>query len=113
VSISVKVFGSAIHERFEQIQAQLSEVQRRGAGSALGRARRPRVPAEAAEIERFRRSERRVPAPQPAPHHAAGILLSEHGFFLGLGALVVIWMGSRDVISGRITVGQFVAFTRI
>src|SRR5207245_11492625 len=26
VSISVKVFGSAIHKRFEQIQAQLSEV---------------------------------------------------------------------------------------
>ena len=31
-------------------------------------------------------------------------------FFLGLGALVVIWMGSRDVIGGRITLGQFVAF---
>ena len=26
VSISVKYFGSAIHKRFEQIQAQLSEV---------------------------------------------------------------------------------------
>jgi ATP-binding cassette subfamily B protein len=32
------------------------------------------------------------------------------GFFLGLGTLVVIWMGSREVISGRITLGQFVAF---
>jgi ATP-binding cassette subfamily B protein len=30
--------------------------------------------------------------------------------FLGLGALVVLWMGSRDVIQGRITLGQFVAF---
>src|SRR5260221_8843593 len=29
---------------------------------------------------------------------------------LGLGALVVLWMGSRDVIQGRITLGQFVAF---
>jgi ATP-binding cassette subfamily B protein len=31
-------------------------------------------------------------------------------FFLGLGALVVIWMGSREVVQGRITVGEFVAF---
>jgi len=32
------------------------------------------------------------------------------GFFLGLGALVSLWFGSREVINGRITVGQFVAF---
>src|SRR5260221_10642830 len=29
---------------------------------------------------------------------------------LGLGALVVVWAGSREVIQGRITLGQFVAF---
>ena len=32
------------------------------------------------------------------------------GFFLGLGALIVVWLGSREVIEGRITVGEFVAF---
>ena len=31
-------------------------------------------------------------------------------FFLGLGAMLVLWLGSRDVISGRITLGEFVAF---
>ena len=31
-------------------------------------------------------------------------------FFLGLGALITLWVGSREVINGRITVGQFVAF---
>jgi ATP-binding cassette subfamily B protein len=31
-------------------------------------------------------------------------------FFLGLGAMVVLWLGSRDVIGGRITLGEFVAF---
>ena len=30
--------------------------------------------------------------------------------FLGLGALLVLWLGSRDVISGRLTLGEFVAF---
>ena len=31
-------------------------------------------------------------------------------FFLGLGALLVLWLGSREVIRGRITIGEFVAF---
>jgi ATP-binding cassette subfamily B protein len=44
VSISVKLFGTAIHKRFEQIQAQLSEVSA-VAQEALGRPRRPRLPA--------------------------------------------------------------------
>jgi ATP-binding cassette subfamily B protein len=30
--------------------------------------------------------------------------------FLGLAAMIVLWLGSREVILGRITIGQFVAF---
>jgi ATP-binding cassette subfamily B protein len=56
VSISVKVFGSQIHKRFEQIQAQLSEVsaiaQEALSGVRVVRAYRQ----EAAELERFRKS---------------------------------------------------------
>jgi ATP-binding cassette, subfamily B, multidrug efflux pump len=110
VSISVKFFGSAIHKRFEQIQAQLSEVsavaQEALAGVRVVRAYRQ----EDAEIERFRaanqeylRRNRRLIAVQ-------GFFFPSMGFFLGLGALVVVWLGSREVIGGRITVGQFVAF---
>ena len=32
------------------------------------------------------------------------------GLFLGLGSMLVLWLGSREVISGRITLGEFVAF---
>src|SRR4029077_3785767 len=39
-----------------------------------------------------------------------GLFFPCMSLFLGLGAMVVIWMGSRDVIQGRITLGQFVAF---
>src|SRR5207245_7403966 len=110
VSISVKFFGSAIHKRFERIQAQLSEVsavaQESLSGVRVVRAYRQ----EAAELERFRiaideylRRNRRLIVLQ-------GFFFPSMGFFLGLGALVVVWMGSRDVIGGRITVGQFVAF---
>src|SRR4029077_1673415 len=56
VSVSVKVFGSAIHKRFEQIQAQLSDVsavaQEALAGVRVVRAYRQ----EEAELERFRQA---------------------------------------------------------
>src|SRR2546423_3562775 len=39
-----------------------------------------------------------------------GFFFPSMSFFLGLGALVVVWLGGREVIAGRITVGQFVAF---
>ena len=110
VSISVKLFGSAIHKRFEQIQAQLSEVsavaQEALSGVRVVRAYRQ----EDAELERFRvsideylRRNRRLILLQ-------GFFFPSMGFFLGLGTLVVVWLGSREVIAGRITVGQFVAF---
>src|SRR5574338_575533 len=31
-------------------------------------------------------------------------------FFLGLGALLVLWLGSRAVIVGEMSLGEFVAF---
>jgi ATP-binding cassette subfamily B protein len=110
VSISVKLFGTAIHKRFERIQAQLSDVsavaQEALSGVRVVRAYRQ----EAAELERFRvsideylRRNRRLIVLQ-------GFFFPSMGFFLGLGALIVVWLGSREVIAGRITVGQFVAF---
>jgi ATP-binding cassette subfamily B protein len=110
VSISVKLFGTAIHKRFETIQAQLSEVsavaQEALSGVRVVRAYRQ----EHAELERFRvsideylRRNRKLIVLQ-------GFFFPSMGFFLGLGALVVVWFGSREVIAGRITVGQFVAF---
>jgi ATP-binding cassette subfamily B protein len=110
VSVSVKFFGSAIHKRFEQIQAQLSDVsaiaQEALAGVRVVRAYRQ----EQAELDRFRQSNieyldrnRRLIALQ-------GFFFPSMSFFLGLGTLLVIWLGTREVIRGRITVGEFVAF---
>ena len=110
VSISVKFFGSAIHERFEQIQAQLSEVsavaQEALAGVRVVRAYRQ----EDAELDRFRAANREYLRRNRRLIVVQGFFFPSMGFFLGLGALVVIWLGSREVIGGRITVGQFVAF---
>jgi ATP-binding cassette subfamily B protein len=110
VSLSVKYFGSAIHKRFEEIQAQLSTLsavaQEALSGVRVVRAYRQ----EAAEMERFRqanddylRRNRRLIVLQ-------GFFFPSMGLFLGLGAMLVLWLGSGEVIRGRITIGEFVAF---
>jgi ATP-binding cassette subfamily B protein len=110
VSISVKYFGGVIHKRFEQIQAQLSEVsavaQEALSGVRVVRAYRQ----EEAEIDRFRRSNEEYLRRNRQLILVQGLFFPCMSLFLGLGALVVLWAGSREVIQGRITLGQFVAF---
>jgi ATP-binding cassette, subfamily B, multidrug efflux pump len=110
VSIAVNYFGGAIHKRFEQIQAQLSElsavVQEALSGVRVVRA----YGREAYEIERFRQSNDAYVARNRGLITLQGFFFPSMAFFLGLGALVALWFGTREVISGRITIGQFVAF---
>jgi len=110
VSISVKYFGTVIHRRFEEIQAQLSDLsavaQEAFAGVRVVRAYRQ----EADQIERFARSNEEFVRRNRRLIDVQGFFFPSMTFFLGLGALVVIWIGSRDVIGGRLTLGQFVAF---
>jgi len=110
VSLSVKYFGSAIHKRFEQIQAQLSEVsavaQESLSGVRVVRAYRQ----EAAEVDRFQRANEEYLRRNRPLIVLQGLFFPSMAFFLGLGSLVVLWLGSREVIRGRITLGEFVAF---
>jgi ATP-binding cassette, subfamily B, multidrug efflux pump len=110
VSFSVMYFGSAIHRRFEQIQAQLSDIsavaQEALSGVRVVRAYRQ----ETEEIERFRRSNMEYLMRNRRLIALQGFFFPSMAFFLGLGALLVLWLGSREVIRGRITLGEFVAF---
>jgi ATP-binding cassette, subfamily B, multidrug efflux pump len=109
-SFSVKYFGSAIHQRFEQIQAQLSDIsaiaQEALSGVRVVRAYRQ----EAEELERFRQANLEYVARNRRLIVLQGFFFPSMAFFLGLGALLVLWLGSRRVILGQITLGEFVAF---
>ncbi len=110
VSVSVRVFGQAIHRRFEKIQEQLSEIsavaQEALAGVRVVRAYRQ----EAAELERFRLANLEYLDRNRGLIKLQGFFYPSMSLFLGLGALLVLWLGSREVIRGRITIGEFVAF---
>jgi ATP-binding cassette subfamily B multidrug efflux pump len=110
VSVAVKYFGSAIHRRFEQIQAQLSDlsavVQENLAGVRVVRA----YCQEGAENERFRRANEEYRQRNRLLIRLQGFFYPSLSLFLGLAALLVLWLGARDVIRHRITIGGFVAF---
>ena len=110
VSLTVWYFAKEIHSRFERIQAQLSEisavVQEALSGVRVVRAYRQEV----AEIERFRRSNQEYVNRNRRLVVLQGLFFPSMAFLLGLGALLVLWLGSGEVIRGRITLGQFVAF---
>jgi ATP-binding cassette subfamily B protein len=110
-SISVKVFGAAIHRRFEQIQAQLSDIsavaQEALSGVRVVRAYRQ----EGTELARFQRANTEYVRRSRSLIALQGLFFPCMSFFLGLGSVVTLWLGSRAVIEGRISLGQFVAFT--
>ena len=110
VSISVKYFGSAIHTRFEAIQAQLSEVsavvQEALSGVRVVRA----YTQEAHELARFRAANEEYLRRNRVLIRLQGMFYPSMTLFLGFGSLLVLWLGSREAIQGRITVGEFVAF---
>jgi ATP-binding cassette subfamily B multidrug efflux pump len=110
VSLAVRYFGVSIHTRFERIQAQLSDisaiVQEALAGVRVVRAYRQ----EAAELERFRQANEEYLQRNRSLIALQGLFYPSLTLFLGLAGLLVLWLGSRDVILGRMTLGDFVAF---
>ena len=110
VSVSVMYFGRAIQTRFEAIQAQLSDVsavvQESLAGVRVIRA----YGQEAHEVERFRSANEEYVQRNKVLIRLQGFYYPSLTLFLGFGSLLVLWLGSREVIRGGITLGEFVAF---
>ena len=110
VSLSVWYFGDAIHKRFEKIQEQLSDIsaitQESLAGVRVIRAYRQ----EPFEIDRFRRANEEYVRRNKGLIRLQGVFYPSMGLLMGVSALLVLWLGSRDVIAGRMTVGELVAF---
>jgi ATP-binding cassette subfamily B protein len=111
VSFSVWYFGERIHHRFESIQAQFAviaaRVQENLSGVRLVRAfaieDREQGEFEALNQEYRRRNLELI--------STSGLFYPGLAFLSGVAALLALVLGGREVISGRISLGQFVAFT--
>jgi len=110
VSLLVRRYGRRIHDRFEQVQAQLSTLnavaQENLAGARVVRA----YVQEPFEEARFARANEEYVDRNRSLIHLTGVLYPAIQFLMGLGAMTVLWLGGRMVVAGTITLGQFVAF---
>jgi ATP-binding cassette subfamily B multidrug efflux pump len=110
VSIVVQYFGRRIHERFERIQAMFSDISARAQENFSGvRVVRAYVQEEP-EIAGFESSNREYIARSLKLVRLMGMLWPTLETMLGLAIVLVLWLGGREVLRGRITVGDFVAF---
>jgi ATP-binding cassette subfamily B protein len=110
VSIVVQYFGRRIHERFERIQAMFSDISARAQENFSGvRVVRAYVQEEP-EIAGFESSNREYISRSLKLVRLMGMLWPTLETMLGLAIVLVLWLGGREVLGGRITVGDFVAF---
>jgi ATP-binding cassette subfamily B protein len=110
VSWLVRHYGRQVHDRYEEVQAQLAEmnalVQENLAGARVVRA----YAQEAHEEARFAGTNEEYVSRNRRLVWISGILHPGIGFLMGLGSLTVLWLGGRMVVAGEVTLGEFVAF---
>ncbi|HUJ94000.1 MAG TPA: ABC transporter ATP-binding protein [Terriglobales bacterium] len=110
VSIVIQYFGKRIHERFERIQAMFSEISARAQENFSGvRVIRAYVQEEP-EIANFEASNREYIGRSLKLVRLMGMLWPTLETMLGFAIVLVLWLGGREVLMGRISVGDFVAF---
>jgi ATP-binding cassette, subfamily B, multidrug efflux pump len=110
VSIIIQYFGRQIHERFEKIQAMFSEISARAQENFSGvRVIRAYV-QEDAEIASFEAANKEYIGRSLKLVRLMGMLWPTLEVMLGFAIVLVLWLGGREVLQGRITVGDFVAF---
>jgi ATP-binding cassette, subfamily B, multidrug efflux pump len=110
VSLAVKFFGGVIHRRFEKIQESFSEISARVQENLAGARVIRAFVQEQSEIEQFKRLNQDYIRRNLQLIRVWGTFYPMLGAMLGLGGVFVLWMGGRQVIAGRITLGDFVAF---
>ncbi len=110
VSIVVQYFGRKIHERFERIQAMFSDISARAQENFSGARLIRAYVQEQAEIEIFERDNAEYIARSLKLVRLMGMLWPTLETLLGVAIVIVLWIGGREVLLHRISVGSFVAF---
>jgi ATP-binding cassette subfamily B protein len=110
-SIFVQYVGRKIHERFERIQASFSDIsaqaQENYSGVRLIRA----FAREQSQIGLFERLNRQYIGRALRLVQLMGMLWPTLEFILGVSMIITLLAGGHLVLAGRISVGQFVAFS--
>ena len=109
-SIVIQYFGRQIHERFEKIQAMFSDISARAQENFSGARVIRAYVQETAEVRQFEAANTEYIARSLPLARLMGLLWPTLEFTLGLAIVLVLWLGGRQVLSNRISIGDFGAF---
>src|SRR5271170_7610641 len=110
VSIVIQYFGRRIHERFERIQAMFSDISARAQENFSGARVIRAYVQEEAEIESFESANQEYIGRSLKLVRLMGMLWPTLELMLGLAVVIVLWIGGREVLAGRMEIGGFAAF---
>ncbi len=111
VSVVIQYFGRRIHERFERIQAMFSDISARAQENFSGARVIRAYVQEEAEIKSFEAANQEYVSRSLKLVRLMGMLWPTLEFMLGLAMVLVLWIGGREVLAGRMEIGGFTAFT--
>ena len=109
-SIVIQYFGRRIHERFERIQAMFSDISARAQENFSGARVIRAYVQEQAEIAAFEGANQEYIRRSLGLVRLMGMLWPTLELMLGAAVVIVLWLGGRQVLAGKMNVGDFVAF---
>ena len=109
-SIVIQYFGRRIHERFERIQAMFSDISARAQENFSGARVIRAYVQEQAEIAAFEGANKEYIRRSLGLVRLMGMLWPTLELMLGAAVVIVLWLGGRQVLMGKMNVGDFVAF---
>ena len=110
VSVTFTVVGKRMHDRFEGVQSQFGDLSTYAQENFSGIRVVKAYAQEEYEIEHFSKANREYLTRSLGYQRLSQLLWPMMGMVLGLAAAAILWVGGSEVISGKITLGQFVQF---
>ncbi len=110
VSLTVKKLGNQIHDRFESIQEQFSNLSTKAQENISGIRVVKAFAREHSEIDEFGRLNTEYIRRNVSLIRLWGIFYPLMTALIGMSSVALLWYGGRQVILGRLTLGEFVAF---
>ncbi len=110
VSLTVKKIGNQIHDRFESIQEQFSNLSTKAQENISGIRVVKAFAREQSEMDEFGRLNTEYIRRNISLIRLWGIFYPLMTALIGMSSVALLWYGGRQVIQGRLTLGEFVAF---
>ncbi len=110
VSLTVKFFGQQIHLRFEKIQEFFSQITARAQENFTGVRVVRAYAQESAEIEAFNELNRLYAEKNLGLVKIDALMRPLMQFLIGMGFVLILWVGVPLAVRGEMSVGQFTVF---